>query len=84
MTATVEKLFLHVSEKSFHPHLDVEEYSHYAQAGEKTETKLRQLLPPDQIKLLEELRQNWVFCSSIEQEAAFQAGLAIGQELSRL
>lgn len=84
MTAIVEKLFLHVSEKSFHPYLNVEEYSQYAHAEEKTETKLRQLLPPDQIKLLEELRQNWEFCSSITQEAAFQAGLAIGQELSRL
>lgn len=84
MTAVVEKLYLHVSEKSFHPYLDIEEYSQYAYAGEKTETKLRQLLLPDQIKLLEELRQNWEFCSSVTQEAAFQAGLAIGQELSRL
>ncbi|MBD5161620.1 MAG: hypothetical protein HDT14_06330 [Oscillibacter sp.] len=84
MTATVEKLFLHVSEKSFHPYLDLAEYNQYAHAEEKTETKLRQLLPPDQLKLLDELRQNWEFCSSITQEAAFQAGLAIGQELSRL
>lgn len=84
MTAIVEKLFLHVSEKNFHPYLDLAEYSHYAHGEENTEEKLRQLLPPDQIKLLDELRQNWEFCSSITQEAAFQAGLAIGQELSRL
>lgn len=84
MTAIVENLYHHVSEKSFHPYLDIVEYSQYAHTEEKVETKLRQLLPPDQIKLLEELRQNWEFCSSITQEAAFQAGLAIGQELSRL
>lgn len=84
MTAVIENLFLHASEKNFHPYLDIAEYSHYTRAEEEAETKLRQLLPPDQIKLLEELRQNRIYCSSIEQEAAFQAGLAIGQELSRL
>ena len=84
MTAIIEKLFLHVSEKNFHPYLDIVEYSHYTHAEENAETSLRQLLPLDQIKLLEELRQSRIYCSSIEQEAAFQAGLAIGLELSRL
>ena len=84
MTTIVEKLFQHASEKNFHPYLDLLEYSHYTQAEERAETSLRQLLPTDQIKLLEELHQNRVYCSSIEQEAAFQAGLAIGLELSRL
>ena len=84
MTTIVEKLFYHVLEKRYHPYLDIAEYNHYTHAEEKTETSLRQLLPPDQIKLLEELRQNIISYSVLEQEAAFQAGLAIGQELSRL
>ena len=84
MTTIVEKLFLHVAEKNFHPYMDIVEYNHYAHAVEKAETSLSQFLPPDQIKLLEELHQNMIYCSSIEQEAAFQSGLSIGLELSRL
>lgn len=84
MTAIIEKLFHHVSEKNFHPYLSIAEYTHYAHAEERAEESLRELLPPDQLKLLEELRQNRIYCSSIEQEAAFQSGLAIGLELSRL
>ena len=84
MTAIAEKLFYHVLEKKDHPYLDIAEYNQYTRAEEKAETSLRQLLPPDQIKLLEELRQNMIYYSSLEQEAAFQSGLAIGLELSRL
>ena len=84
MTPIVEKLFLYATEKNYHPYLSTVEYSHYTQEEERAEARIRQLLPEDRTKLLEELRQNRNYCSSIEQEAAFQAGLAIGLELSRL
>lgn len=84
MTAIVEKLFHHASEQNFHPYLNILEYHHYTQSMEKTEDTIQQFLPSDQIKLLEELRQDRNYCASVELEAAFQAGLAIGLELSRL
>ena len=84
MTAIIEKLFHHVSEKNFYPYLDVTEYNHYAHTEDDVETSLRQLLSPDQIKLLEDLDHSRNYGSSILQEAAFQSGLAIGLELSRL
>ena len=83
MTDIIEKLFNHAAEKNFHPYMSVQAYYHYLHEMERTETSLRQQLPPDQAKILEELRQNWMNCSSITQEAAFQSGLAIGLELSR-
>ncbi len=84
MTAAVEILFHDVSEKSFYPYLDIPEYNQYSLMEDKAEARLQKVLTPDQAKLLEELCQARNYCASIEQEAAFQAGLSIGLELSRL
>lgn len=84
MTAIVETLFLYAVEKNFHPYLKTAEHNHYVHAGERAEMHIRQLLPKKQRNLLEELRQSTNYCISIKEEAAFQAGLAIGLELSRL
>jgi len=84
MTALLQVLFRHASDRSFLPYLDVQEYNSYGQEAEKAKASFQQLLTPDQQKLLEELEQAEDCCTSIELEAAFQAGLAIGLELSRL
>lgn len=84
MTPIVEKLFLYASEMNFHPYLSIKEYHHYTQEEEKTEAKIWQLLPAEQTALLEKLRQSRDYNASIGLEAAFQAGLSIGLELSRL
>lgn len=84
MIAIVETLFCYASERNFHPYLSIKEYSHYVQEEERAEEKIRQQLPPEQAKLLNTLHQSRDYCSSIEQEAAFQAGLSIGLELGRL
>ncbi len=84
MTPIVEKLFPYASEMNFHPYLSIKEYHHYTQEEEKTEAKIRQLLPSEQTALLEKLRQSRDYNASIGLEAAFQAGLSIGLKLSRL
>ncbi len=84
MTAIVEKLSHYASEKNFHPYLNITEYIHYTNAEETAEAAIRQLLPAGQQKLVDDLHQNRTCSSSVELEAAFQSGLAIGLELSRL
>jgi len=84
MTTSAEVLYHNASEKSFLPYLDIQEHNRYEQTAEQAENSIRELLPPERMKLLDELSQARNFCASIELEAAFQAGLAIGLELSRL
>lgn len=84
MTAIVEKLYQYAVEKNFHPYLDIAEHNYHTQAEEKAEADIRQLLPPDQHRLLEDLQQSRNNISSVELEAVFQSGLTIGMELSRL
>lgn len=84
MTELMEKLFLYVVEKDFHPYKDLQAYKFYACAEEKAEAQIRQVLPQEHAHLLEELHQAKIQCVTLEQEAAFQAGIAIGLELSRL
>ncbi len=84
MTDTVEQLFNYAMEKNFHPHLDTLEHKHYAHEEEGIEKSIQALLPPDRAELLTELRQSRNNSSFLELKAAFQAGLSIGQELSRV
>ena len=84
MTSTLETLYTYASENRIPAYLVESGYRTCACVVQNTEEKLRRLLSTEGQELLEKYIAAAVENSSIQMEAAFQAGLSLGIELSRL
>lgn len=84
MSETIQALYACAAEKNFFPYLEDPEYRAHCRAEEKAMEELSKRLSPEDQKRLQELWTYRVLRCSAETEAAFQAGLSMGLELSRL
>lgn len=84
MTELMQAIYTFAKEDVIPSYMASHAYEVSREAAEAREEALLQSLPPTQKEQLEEYFDGVNRRTSIELEAAFQAGFALGQELSRM
>ena len=84
MTSIFETLYTYAAENRIPAYLVGSDYQACECVIQNTEEKLRRVLSEEGQELLEKYIAAAIDSSSIQMEAAFQVGLSLGLELSRL
>lgn len=83
MTEIMQEIYTFARENVIPTYLAGQEYEKRSREVERKEEGLLKFLPADRRRQMEEYFSEVGCRTSIELEAAFQAGFALGQELSR-